>query len=129
MYFRDLLTHTQSQLDQLMIEFQELSKQMGQKSQMLALREGSTIEELEELKNINETLKRNCNELEEKLTSTNSRLAIAEEMVLSKQVDITGLQSEIARLEKLLETMPILQAQVRKWSDSSYYNHESYYFH
>lgn len=92
-----------------MIDFQELSKKWGQRSQFM---EGPIVEELKELTKGNIDLKQNCVELEEQVTSANSRLAVAEEMVLSKQVDITELQSEIARLEKCLETMPILKAQV-----------------
>ena len=89
-----------------MIEFQELSKKWGQRSQVVL---DPTVEELTET---NLQLRQNYKELEEKVISVNTRLAVAEEMVLSKQVDITELQSEIARLEKCLETMPILKAQV-----------------
>ncbi|XP_046446228.1 NF-kappa-B essential modulator-like isoform X1 [Daphnia pulex] len=101
-----LLNQTTAQLDQLMVEFQELSKKWGQQSQ--AVLDPS----VEELTKTNLQLRHNYTELEEKVISANTRLAVAEEMVLSKQVDITELQSEIARLEKCLETMPILKAQM-----------------
>jgi uncharacterized coiled-coil DUF342 family protein len=104
--FRILLNQTTAQLDQLMLEFQELSKKWGQQSQFVQ------DPAVEELTKTNVQLRQNCRELEEKVSSANTRLAVAEEMVLSKQVDITELQSEIARLEKCLETMPILKAQV-----------------
>jgi chromosome segregation ATPase len=107
LHFRILLNQTTAQLDQLMVEFQELSKKWGQQSQ--AVLDPS----VEELTKTNLQLRQNYTELEEKVISANTRLAVAEEMVLSKQVDITELQSEIARLEKCLETMPILKAQVR----------------
>lgn len=89
-----------------MVEFQELSKKLGQQRQVVQ----DPI--IEELTKTNQQLRQNYCEMEEKVTSVNTRLAVAEEMVLSKQVDITELQSEIARLEKCLETMPILKAQV-----------------
>lgn len=92
-----------------MVDFQELSKKWGQRSQVV---EGPSVAELEELTNANVQFKKKYVELEEQVTSANTRLAVAEEMVLSKQVDITELQTEIARLEKCLETMPILKAQV-----------------
>lgn len=89
-----------------MVEFQDLSKKLGQQRQVVQ----DPI--IEELTKTNQQLRQNYCEMEEKVTSVNTRLAVAEEMVLSKQVDITELQSEIARLEKCLETMPILKAQV-----------------
>lgn len=104
-----LLNQTTAQLDQLMVDFQELSKKWGQRSQVV---EGPSVAELEELTNANVQFKKKYVELEEQVTSANTRLAVAEEMVLSKQVDITELQTEIARLEKCLETMPILKAQM-----------------
>ena len=105
--FRILLNQTTAQLDHLMVEFQELSKKWGQQQSQFV--QDPIIEELNKT---NLHLRQNCNELEEKVTSANTRLSVAEEMVLSKQVDITELQSEVARLEKCLETMPILKAQV-----------------
>ncbi len=96
-----------------MTEFQELSKKWGQRNQVA---ESPTVEDLEELTKANLQIRKNYRELEEQLASANSRLAIAEEMVLSKQVDLTELQSEVVRLEKCLETMPILKAQVCKIS-------------
>ncbi|XP_057370035.1 NF-kappa-B essential modulator-like [Daphnia carinata] len=104
-----LLNQTTAQLDQLMVDFQELSKKWGQRSQVV---EGPSVAELEELTKANVQLKKNYLELEEQVTSANTRLVVAEEMVLSKQVDITELQSEISRMEKCLETMPILKAQM-----------------
>nr|CAH0100657.1 unnamed protein product [Daphnia galeata] len=101
-----LLNQTTAQLDQLMVEFQELSKKLGQQRQVVQ----DPI--IEELTKTNQQLRQNYCEMEKKVTSVNTRLAVAEEMVLSKQVDITELQSEIARLEKCLETMPILKAQM-----------------
>ena len=93
-----------------MVEFQELSKKWGQQSQVY---EGPAVEaELKELTKDNIQIRKSYSELEEQLVSANSRLAIAEEMVLSKQVDITELQTEVCRLEKCIETMPILKAQV-----------------
>lgn len=111
---RTLLNQTQSQLDQLMLEYQELSKKLGanniQGSQLAT--SGPTAEQFQELTEANLILRSTLNELEEQVKSANSRLAIAEELVLSKQVDISELQSEINRLESSLETMPILTAQV-----------------
>lgn len=97
-----------------MLEYQELSKKLGtiQESQLAIKETGPSTEEFQELTKANLILRRNFSELEEQANSANSRLAIAEEMVLSKQVDISELQSEIDRLEKSLETMPILTAQV-----------------
>lgn len=83
-----------------------------QGSQVTTKEAGPTAEEFQELTKANSILRRNFSELEEQINAANSRLAIAEEMVLSKQVDISELQSEIVRLEKSLETMPILTAQV-----------------
>lgn len=94
-----------------MIEYQELSKKWGKLNQSVT--EDRTNDKLEDLTKINHQLKKACSELETQVISANNRLAIAEEMVLSKQVDITDLQSEVARLEKCLETLPILKAQVR----------------
>ena len=97
-----------------MIEFQELSKKSGE------INLTKQLESPKELKNEpKETgdlqLIERCSELEKQMALLNARLATAEEIVIVKEAINADLNSEINRLEKLVETVPLLQAQVRIW--------------
>ena len=107
-----LLEQSRSQLEKLSTEYQELSKKLALADRMLGERDTRSEQELGDLRQINFQLQNRCGELEEQVTTIGSRLAVAEEMVLSKQVDMAELQAEIAQLERSLETLPILKAQV-----------------
>lgn len=106
-----MLNQTQAQLDQLMVDYQELSKKVGRESQA-NLEEALDFSEVESLKATNRQLRQQASELEAELSSVTARLASAEEIAQNKQKRNSELQNEIAKLEKLLETMDILKAQV-----------------
>lgn len=109
---RLLLSQTQSQLDNLKMEYEELSKKSSKANEANGSKIDCLLKQLKDLTQANLKLKEYSCELEGQVSSMGSRLALAEEMVLSKQVDITELQAEVVRLEKSLETVPILRAQV-----------------
>lgn len=69
---------------------------------------------LQELEKSNYILNQQCRELSEKIASLNSRLSVAENLVLTKQTQNTELLMEVARLEKTSEVVPVLQAQVKQ---------------
>jgi len=66
----------------------------------------------EKLLQINDKLMQNITELEEKVSSANTRLIKAEEITLKKQSRNTELEIKISQLEKQLETIPILTTQI-----------------
>ena len=109
---RALLIQTQDQLDQLMVEYQEMSKKLGKASEE-SLGEALESSEMENLKRANQALVQHCSKLESDVKSLNARLAEAEEAAESKQTRNVEMQDEMARLEKSLETMDILKAQVK----------------
>lgn len=107
-----MLNNTQKQLDKLMIEFQELSKKSSEKK-LTKLIESPKELETNGIKETNYSqLVERCSELEKQITLLNARLVTAEEIVTVKQAINMDLKSEIIRLEKLVETVPLLQAQV-----------------
>ena len=57
----------------------------------------------------------NIRELQEKMDLSDARLAKAEELVLRKQSRNTELEINVSLLEKTIETLPLLNAQVTKW--------------
>jgi len=77
----------------------------------------------EKLLQINDKLMQNITELEEKVSSANTRLIKAEEITLKKQSRNTELEIKISQLEKQLETIPILTTQVKKEQSRSHYHY------
>jgi len=90
-----------------MIEFQELSKKSGEKNLTKQLELENGTKETDDSQFIER-----CSELEKQMALLNARLVTAEEIVNVKQANNTELKKEIIRLEKLAETVPLLQAQV-----------------
>ena len=66
------------------------------------------------LQEVNEKLMENIRELQEKMDLSDARLAKAEELVLRKQSRNTELEINVSLLEKTIETLPLLNAQVTK---------------
>ena len=82
----------------------------------------------EKLLQINDKLMQNITELEEKVSSANTRLIKAEEITLKKQSRNTELEIKISQLEKQLETIPILTTQVKKEQSRSHYHYHVWIF-
>jgi len=97
-----------------MIEFQELSKKSGEINLTKQLESPKELNNEPKETNDLQVIER-CSELEKQMALLNARLATAEEIVIVKQAINADLNSEINRLEKLVETVPLLQAQVRIW--------------
>lgn len=95
-----------------MIEFQQLSKKCGERNLVYVPSQSPKSSELENRKAGDCQLIERFSELEKEMGSLNGRLATAEEMVAAKETNNIELKNEIYRLEKLVETIPILQAQV-----------------
>lgn len=97
-----------------MVDFQELSKKWA-KEKEVNLKE-ALIAEASSSPSTTASLEANqrCSELEGQLSSVTSRLAKAEEIALAKQIRNSELETEILRLQKSLETLDVLKAQVNR---------------
>ena len=80
-------------------------------------------EEIEKLQQANLKLMQDIVKLEEKLSSCNTCLTKAEEIALKKQSRITELEINTTLLEKQLETLPILNAQVNNYNWAANFSH------
>ena len=104
------MKQTETQLDQVINDFKELSRSCD-KSQMNSC-QMLIDEKLSEMKELNCKLSKHCSDLEEKVVVLNHNLSRAEQLVLEEQHGRTLLQDTITKLEKDLESLPVLKIQV-----------------